>query len=282
MSAIAVVVSIVLALVCTIRIPHLIASDIWILQHGSKWLRDVKSLTDDKRADPEEISKKYDEHLGYNAVLFLGIKSYRLRRWYVEAADRREKKRKLLLATVRAGWRYFTFPIGVMAIVTIISLVDLPAVAEVLLTYCGFAVAIGFIVIAAESVLAAQHLASWANWYHRWPKGASVEARPSAETSVFIGSVILSWVSTGLLLTSTQRFYGVFEKFPDGFGAQLLAGLAAALPIGGAVVTVFVADASSFGYVVLALVVLVSFSWVQWASRIVVDLMKAPKPPTSP
>jgi len=223
---------ILFALIGTLRVEHLVASDFWIAFSGPKWKRRVSRMSIATQSDVGRMWKAYLETGGGKLpFLFFGIKSYRLFSFYHANWGRPWRSRSI--AAVRLLWRYYIFSPLASCIVIVFSFVpsQLSAVAKIALLVLAFSTVVGMLAIAAEALLAAVVLGSWAILYHRWPKPGK-SRQGFREFLVSIGSIALAVLAIfALLLCVAVRFHAYPDLASATLGTETRG--AAALTFGG-------------------------------------------------
>jgi hypothetical protein len=151
--------------------------------------------------------------------LFFGIKSYRLLNWSGLAVQRGETWRYQTLRWLRFCWRYYVFVPALSSLVIVLSMasVRLPETAEIALLTISIAMVVGMLAIAAEAVLAALVLGSWAVLYHRW-RNPGTENAPLREFTLFVGCVLLTALTVFALVLCAQMRFHAYQDTPAGIG----------------------------------------------------------------
>jgi hypothetical protein len=225
------VIFVLLACLSVARVEHLVASDVWIVFGGPKWKRLVRRMHRGTQADVARMWPAYQQTGGGKLpFLFFGIKSYRLYNWSHTA--RQVSWRANALWVTRFIWRYYTFAPAMSCLVIIFSLVphELSAITKTALLAVAFATVAGMLAVAAEAILAALVLDSWAVLYHRWPKPGR-EQSALREFLVMMGCIVLTLLAVfALFLFVGARFHaypGFVSKSP---GAELREAASLAFP----------------------------------------------------
>ncbi|AKU18188.1 hypothetical protein [Luteipulveratus mongoliensis] len=156
-----------------VRVEQLITSDLWIQHRGVAWLKVAKRASAGQLRDPEYVDRLFERFGGGTTPwLFVGIKSYRLRRLsrHLEASGAYRRARAVnLFRTV--FWQYYTFPFLVAILLCALSLTGrhTDSIRYLMLAEAALLI-VGYIAICAESVFALLLFGSWSPWYHRFPK----------------------------------------------------------------------------------------------------------------
>lgn len=207
------IVLVFLAVVSLLRVEHLVASDLWIAFCGERWKRRVGRISAAGKSDSARMRRVYQETGGGKLpFLFFGIKSYRLLNWSDQAERRGLARRSRALRRLRFCWRYYTFVPALSCVVILLSVVParLPGTASVSLLIIAFALVLGMLAIAAEGILAALVLGSWAVLYHGWGnlrKGNS----NLREFCVIVGCVILTMFADFALVLCAQTRFDAYQ-----------------------------------------------------------------------
>lgn len=201
--------------VAALRVEHLVASAAWIAFRGEQWAQEVGQYKAKRQRDPVRMAEVYAAHDGgMLPYLYFGVKGYRLWRWGHELSG----GRSAAVRALRLAWKFWLFAplvtIGVAGLALVP--VDYPLHVDVLLLLIVLTCAVGMIEIAAETVLSAHTMGSYAVLHHRWPKPVKRPARRPRtgldrikENAVYLGCCLIAvLVAAVMALVVDRQFAG--------------------------------------------------------------------------
>jgi hypothetical protein len=209
------------ALLCAVTVIHVIhamSAAWWVFRWGEEWHRQYLQIEDavahSRAADTRARIQLYDETHGANVLRFLGVNSYKLEKWALDASLPRE----LALKAARLAWRWNFYAPGVSIVILAASVggIALPLAARALLWATALAIVLGMATIAVEGLVATITFGSWAEYHHRWRKRRVSSASPVSVNgiAIWLGCMLLSWLAAATLLAlSATQFHG-FAGFP--------------------------------------------------------------------
>jgi hypothetical protein len=211
-------VAVAITIVTVLRIEHLVAADFWILRHGRDFVRDLKGRSPLTVRNPQRVWQIYKAHGGHTIFLFFGIKSYLLYSWASQTTTLWHRVRGAAARIVRFFWRFFVYPVILSVGIIAVAMLSHDSTINNFALATSLLLNLGSIAIAAEAVISAQRLESWANWYHRWPAKRPAHdqsKRRTEELAVFIGSVLIAFFSAAALIIVAGARFGAFQDFPE-------------------------------------------------------------------
>jgi hypothetical protein len=191
-------IAILLAGYLALRVGHLVASAIWIMDRGSDWIQEIKGATASELREASFIDTLFELFDGGKLPwLYFGVKSYRLRKW---STTLKHRGRPLQSWLVRLGqvllWKYFVVPFWAAGTIIALSSRPVDLAARWLLLFCAVLLVTGFLVVVAEAIFAALQMKSWAAYYHRAPRTPR-HAGQNMKASEFVftcATFVILWV----------------------------------------------------------------------------------------
>ncbi|GAA2758611.1 hypothetical protein [Actinopolymorpha rutila] len=272
------VICVLVTVITVLRVEHLFASNVWIARHGPEFIRKLRKKDQAFIDDPTRVWPLYLSCGAHNVFLFFGIKSYLLLYWSIQSGPFGKRVRAFTARTVRFWWRYFVYPVVLSAAISVFALFPEAAPYRSFMLTIAFLLNLGSIAIAAESVLSAQKMDTWANWYHRWPEKPhkKAEKRRTSELKVYVGSGLISLFSAFALIVLVGTQFSGFRDFPARPQSGLTAGYIVDVYVVGLRSTIlsFLSIAlneptGTIGSLTIILVGLIEFSYVTFAFTIV-------------
>jgi hypothetical protein len=209
------------ALLCAVTVIHVIhamSAAWWVFRWGGEWHRQYLQIEEavaySREADTRARIDLYDATHGASWLRFLGVKSYKLEKWALDASP----PRRLALKGARFVWRWNFYAPGVSLVILVAAAgaVALPLAARDLLWVAALAIVVGMATIAVEGLVATLTFGSWAEYHHRWRRRSVPSASPVSINgiAIWLGCMLVSWLAASALIAlSAMRFHG-FAAFP--------------------------------------------------------------------